>query len=174
LGKFDVIDWGTLDGTFSSLKLPALTDTLGWNASNLYSTGTLSVVDLNKLPGDLNRDGQVTAADLDALQQALVDPAGYEAQYNVSPADLAVVGDANESGTFDNGDLQGLIYELNHGTNFLAGSAAPLGDLNVGAIGSGDSPAAVPEPASIAFLLVGCSFLAFTRKRFALRLPVCC
>src|SRR5262249_48290540 len=135
LNKFDLIDWSTHAGTFSALQLPALGGSLAWNTSNLYQTGTLSVVDLNKLPGDLNLDHQITSADLTLLLQALVDPTAFENQYGISAADLAIVGDANESGTFDNADIQGLIGELLNGTSFSAGSAP---DLNP-----------VPEPSAL-------------------------
>src|SRR5262249_27511299 len=55
---FDLLDWGTLAGTFSSLSLPTLS--LGqWDTSKLYVDGTLSVT----LGGDFNHDGMVDAAD---------------------------------------------------------------------------------------------------------------
>ena len=42
---FDILDWGTLSGTFSSLQLPSLSGwAVGWDTSQLYTTGTLSVV----------------------------------------------------------------------------------------------------------------------------------
>src|SRR5262249_24292271 len=37
--RFDILDWGTRTGTFSTLQLPALTGTLGWNTSALYLNG---------------------------------------------------------------------------------------------------------------------------------------
>jgi hypothetical protein len=140
LNKFDILDWGTRSGAFSSVQLPTLGGALGWNVSNLYSTGLLSVIDLNRLPGDMNLDHQITAADLPLIEKALVDAPGYESLVGVSAADLAIIGDADESGTFDNGDLQGLLNELIHGTSFVAGSAPPL---------------TVPEPASIVLLGLG-------------------
>jgi hypothetical protein len=149
LNKFDILDWGTRIGIFSLLQLPALTGTLGWNASNLYSTGTLSVVDLTKLPGDLNHDGSITNVDFPLLMQALTDPAGYALATGVNAADLAILGDANESGAVDNGDMQALLYEIIHGTSFVAGSAPPL---------------SVPEPASASLLLMGAIALASYRN----------
>ncbi len=41
--SFDILDWGTLSGTFSTLQLPALDGSLGWDTSQLYTTGTLAV-----------------------------------------------------------------------------------------------------------------------------------
>jgi hypothetical protein len=161
LNKFDVLDWGTRSGTFSTLQLPALTGTLGWNATNLYTTGTLSVVDLNLLPGDMNLDGQITAADLPLLELALTNRAGYESTVGVNDAMLNIVGDADESGTFDNADLQGLIYELIHGTSFLVGNPRPLGESDL----RDNSTAAVPEPASWLLLAIGGLVVASKLRR---------
>ena len=40
---FDILDWGTLSGTFSTLQLPALGNNLAWDTSQLYTTGVISV-----------------------------------------------------------------------------------------------------------------------------------
>ena len=42
--SFDILDWGSLSGSFSSLLLPTLGGGLTWNTSQLYTTGVLSVV----------------------------------------------------------------------------------------------------------------------------------
>jgi hypothetical protein len=55
---FDLLDWGTLAGTFSSISLPTLP--VGqWDTSKLYVDGTLSV----SLGGDFDHNGTVNAAD---------------------------------------------------------------------------------------------------------------
>jgi hypothetical protein len=55
---FDLLDWGTLAGAFSSINLPTLA--LGqWDTSKLYIDGTLSV----SLSGDFNHDAMVDNAD---------------------------------------------------------------------------------------------------------------
>jgi hypothetical protein len=59
--SFDLLDWGTLSGTFSSLSLPALA-TGQWDTSQLYTTGVLSVIP-SPLAGDYNGNGVVDAAD---------------------------------------------------------------------------------------------------------------
>ena len=41
--SFDILDWGTLSGTFSTLQLPALGNNLAWDSSQLYTTGVISV-----------------------------------------------------------------------------------------------------------------------------------
>lgn len=60
--SFDILDWGTLTGTFTSIQLPALPSSLEWNTSQLYSTGVLSVATA-ALPGDFDHNGIVNAAD---------------------------------------------------------------------------------------------------------------
>lgn len=60
--SFVILDWGTLVGAFADMQLPALAGSLAWNTSQLYSTGTLTVVAVD-LPGDYNDDGVVDAAD---------------------------------------------------------------------------------------------------------------
>jgi hypothetical protein len=59
---FDLLNWGTLEGVFSSLQLPSLGSSLAWDTSDLYSSGELSVVAVG-LGGDYNDDGAVDAAD---------------------------------------------------------------------------------------------------------------
>ncbi|MEX2307004.1 MAG: hypothetical protein WD738_05400 [Pirellulales bacterium] len=59
--SFDILDWGSLSGTFDSISLPALSGFVAWDTSNLYTTGVLAVAPA--LPGDFNVDGSVDAAD---------------------------------------------------------------------------------------------------------------
>src|SRR5262249_23736356 len=58
--SFNVLDWGSLDGIFNTLALPALTAGLTWNTSQLYTTGVLSI-DTAGIPGDFNRNAIVDA-----------------------------------------------------------------------------------------------------------------
>jgi T5SS/PEP-CTERM-associated repeat protein len=58
---FDILDWSSLSGTFSTLELPALAAGLGWDTSQLYTSGLLSVIGI--IPGDYNNNGTVDAAD---------------------------------------------------------------------------------------------------------------
>jgi hypothetical protein len=53
---------GSLSGTFNQIELPALSGSLLWNTSQLYTDGVLSVVP-GSLLGDYNEDGTVNAAD---------------------------------------------------------------------------------------------------------------
>ncbi len=42
--SFDILDWGSLSGTFSSIRLPTLGGRIVWDSSQLYTIGTISVV----------------------------------------------------------------------------------------------------------------------------------
>jgi fibronectin-binding autotransporter adhesin len=59
---FDLLDWGTLSGVFSSLQLPSLGGSLAWDATQLYTSGVLSVISVG-VPGDYNNNGMVDSAD---------------------------------------------------------------------------------------------------------------
>jgi hypothetical protein len=59
---FDILNWGSLSGAFSSFSLPTLSRGLGWDVSELYLTGSLKVVSAG-VPGDYNNNGIVDAAD---------------------------------------------------------------------------------------------------------------
>src|SRR5262249_32631365 len=67
--SFDLFDWGTLNGSFSVIQLPALASGLAWNISQLYTMGVLSVT----LAGDFNADGRVDAADYVSLRKQYPD-----------------------------------------------------------------------------------------------------
>ena len=67
---FDILSWTTgLNGTFASIQLPSLGDLLAWDTSQLYMSGTLSVI--SGPPGDFNRDGIVDAADYVVWREGL-------------------------------------------------------------------------------------------------------
>jgi fibronectin-binding autotransporter adhesin len=42
--SFDLLDWGTLAGTFDSVSLPALGAGMAWDTKTLYDSGTITVV----------------------------------------------------------------------------------------------------------------------------------
>ncbi len=60
--SFNLFDWGSKTGTFSSLSLPSLSGSLTWDTSQLYTNGVLGVVSAG-LPGDYDNNGTVDAAD---------------------------------------------------------------------------------------------------------------
>ena len=148
--RFDILDWGTRSGTFSTLQLPALSGTLGWNTGALYLNGVLSVIDTNFLPGDFDRDGHVNVADIAAMETALADLSIYRTSHgHMSPAQLVSIGDLDGDGQVTNADLQAL-------TDLLAnGGGSGAGGLSV-----------VPEPQSAVLFALGCSIaLAWTGSR---------
>jgi autotransporter-associated beta strand protein len=156
---FDVLDWGTRSGVFSSLQLPSLTAPLVWNTNRLYTAGVLSVIDGNFLPGDLDRDGTVAAGDIAELMAALSDVDAYQATHgpggsSLSPQQLLGIGDLDYDGHVTNADLQGLIDNLANSTANGAGSVST-----------------VPEPQSIiltalASLIMSCCHVRFAQLRF--------
>ena len=66
--SFDILDWGSLSGTFSALNLPVLSGGLSWNISQLYTMGILSVD--SAFSADFDVDGDVDSNDLDEWQAA--------------------------------------------------------------------------------------------------------
>jgi len=138
--SFDLLDWLTRDGAFNTINLPALGAGLAWSTLDLYSAGmtipagTISVVDANLIPGDLNHSGKVDAADVSAMMGALADLSKYQNGRGLTPSQLRQVADLNQDGSVNNRDLQALL-------GFVA-------QLSVA--GSG-SVSTVPEPP--AFLL---------------------
>ena len=61
--SFDILDWGTRTGTFSSVELSGLAAGQAWDTSQLYTTGVISVVAAAGVVGDYNGNGIVDAAD---------------------------------------------------------------------------------------------------------------
>ena len=42
--SFNLFDWGTTTGTFSSVNLPALGGPLSWDVTSLYTNGTIVII----------------------------------------------------------------------------------------------------------------------------------
>src|SRR5262249_13029891 len=59
--SFDILDWGTLSGTFGALSLPGLAPGLVWDTSQLYTAGVLTIGAVPE-PSTLLLTGFVAAA----------------------------------------------------------------------------------------------------------------
>jgi hypothetical protein len=66
--SFNLLDWGSLSGTFASINLPTLAG-LAWNTSQLYTSGVVSVT--VGLAGDFSGNGSVDAADYTVWRDGL-------------------------------------------------------------------------------------------------------
>ncbi len=78
-------------------------------------------------PGDFNRDGSLSAADLPAMLSALTDLDAYLTSKSLSPTDLVAIGDLSGDGNVSNRDIQPLLDALagvSTGAGAGSGSAA--------------------------------------------------
>jgi hypothetical protein len=143
--SFDVLDWGSLTGTFAALQLPAVAGGLSWNTSQLYVSGSISVAGVL---GDYNHNGVVDAADYTVWRDSL----------GQSGTGLAADGDTGgaSAGVIDQADY--FVWKNNFGNH--AGSA------------SGNA-VAVPEPSAVLLLAnAGVLVGAFFGKRCGAPWPV--
>jgi hypothetical protein len=143
--SFDIVDWTTLFGTFTTPQ-PSLNGRVVWESLLLNSTGVLSVA-ATYYTGDFNRDSHVDAADISAMMLALTDFTNYETLFgltssNLNNQQLLLLGDVNGDGKFDNADLQSFLNLLKSG---------------------GGSTDSVPEPASWVLACLALAMVAGTR-----------
>jgi T5SS/PEP-CTERM-associated repeat protein len=109
--SFDILDWGIggFSGAFSGVFLPTLGGTLVWDASQLYTTGVLSVTGppAPALAADFDADGDVDGADL------------AQWQGDFGPSALS---DADDDGDSDGADF--LMWQQQLGSGAMAGGAS--------------------------------------------------
>jgi hypothetical protein len=141
---FDILDAASVTGTFPTIALPVLTGPLIWDTTQLYATGTLSVAE-GFVPGDLDRDGKISLADLPAMLSALTDLDGYQSNRGLNSTELLTLADFDHSGAVTNADIQGMLDLL---------ASQPAGELNP-----------VPEPAGFVSACVAAIGLAIYGKR---------
>ena len=105
-------------------------------------------------PGDINRDGKVTVADISALMNALSDLSEYQSAKGLTdPSLFRDVADVNGDGQVNNADIQSLI-------SLIANNA----------VSGGGQLTAVPEPTTLTLSVIGLSVLApLGLRRFAAR-----
>jgi hypothetical protein len=123
--SFVLLDWGTLTGTFSTLSLPPLSAGLMWNASKLYTAGSISV----QITGDYNGNGVVDGADYVVWRKTL------------GQTGTGLAADGNGDGTINSGDYD--LWRANFGA--IAGSGAGFSATG--------SASAVPEPSTLMLLM---------------------
>jgi hypothetical protein len=89
--SFDILNFGSASGAFSTLSLPTLGAGLSWNTSALLTTGILSVIGAGG-PGDFDGDGDVDGRDFLAWQRGNSpnplspgDLAAWQANYGAGP-----------------------------------------------------------------------------------------
>jgi T5SS/PEP-CTERM-associated repeat protein len=95
--SFDVLDWGSISGSFSTIFLPTLDGALQWNLAELYLTGKISVVQAGSFtpPGDFDADGDVDGADFVIWQTHFPTESGAQLS----------TGDADGDGDVDGADF---------------------------------------------------------------------
>jgi T5SS/PEP-CTERM-associated repeat protein len=136
--EFDILDWGSLSGTFSSLQLPSLPVGLSWNTPQLYAVGELAVI--TTPTGDYNQNGIVDAADYTVWRNTL------------GQTGTGLLADGNSNDEIDTGDYG--MWKQHFGETAGGGSA-------------GASPSHVPEPASSMLLVLAALALTPTLSRNA-------
>ncbi len=121
----------------------------GYTAGDWYVDNFRFTNSILKL-GDFNNDGHVDAKDIAAMQAALTNTAGYEANptglsgQTLSAQDMLTIGDVNGDGKFNNADLQALILDLKSGKG---------------------SVATVPEPTSLVLLGLTVPVMGFVARK---------
>ena len=148
---FNLFDWSNV----FPLNSFAVTSPYQWDLSHLYSTGTVTLLNVPGalVPGDFDRDGSLSAKDLPAMLLALADINGYKNQYGLSDGALLLLGDFNDDHRLTNADLQ-----------------AFLGMLSA----SGISANTVPEPATIVLVALWLAIVVCVRipgNRSAISFP---
>jgi hypothetical protein len=89
-------------------------------------------------PGDLNRDGKLTSADLVSMLRALTDIPAYQSTNQLTPAQFVAIADLSGDGVVSNVDIQSLInaliaQEVGNG----AGAGSTSGESSLAASGAG-------------------------------------
>lgn len=107
--SFNVFDWGTLSGAFSTINLAPLAGGLTWDTSQLNVAGVLAI---SGLQGDYNLNGVVDAPDYVLWRKSL------------GQSGIALVADGNNDHTISQADYD--IWRTHLGQTLGGGSGAIL------------------------------------------------
>jgi hypothetical protein len=108
---FDILDFNTVSGSFSDMKLPALENSLLWDTSELLERGAICVGSCPAgIGGDFNYDGTVDAADFTVWQD------------NLGLSASALNGNGSGAATVVQADYQ--MWKINFGQSTASGSGA--------------------------------------------------
>jgi hypothetical protein len=108
--SFDVLDWGSLSGIFSTLQLPPLAEGLAWDTTGLYVSGVLRVAGASS--ADFNGDNKVDGADL----------AEWKSGFGTAAQDH---GDADRDGDVDGMDFLAWQRQLGSSLVISVSNSAP-------------------------------------------------
>jgi hypothetical protein len=108
---FDILDFGSISGSFH-LELPALGAGLAWDASDLLTTGELSIVEAT---ADFDGDGDVDGVDFLTWQSG----------FGLADPDLEGQGDANGDDIVDGLDLAAWQSQYQASSSGAAGVPEP-------------------------------------------------
>ena len=111
--SFDILNWGSLSGEFSSLSLPTLAGA-AWDTSQLYVNGTLKVV-APTINGDFDGNGFVDSNDLN----------GWKSGFGKTTGATKAQGDADGDGDVDGADFMAWQRGLGQPTASVATEAVP-------------------------------------------------
>lgn len=153
--------WNPAGTQLFNLSMPTISGTTedptnvefgGPDSKTLFITAGVSLygIHLNVAslkPGDFNQDGYLTAADISAMESAMVDLSAYKTAKGFNDSQMTTLGDVNHDTVFNNADLQSLLDKL------IAG-------------GGGANP--VPEPGSLTLLSLACATALLSRKASAI------
>ena len=156
LGQFSLADSYLLGPSSNIAHVNLLSGSpLTWTGGNSLSylmpaESVTTLVLVKAQLGDVNLDGLVNNADLQALLGVLKNESAYDTAHNLTAANLALLADFNHDGVVDAGDIVPM-------EQFLTSGAAGGGSVDV-----------VPEPTTITLLgLGGILWVAAGKRRQA-------
>ena len=130
----------------NGLYIASLTDSTGYNGALSGTPTTIATAGTNEafrgigalsvtgLPGDLNLDGHVNAADIKAMSGALTGLSSFQSSNSLNNYGLKSIADVDGDGQVTNADMQALLNKM---------------------LSGGGNTTSVPEPASIALAALG-------------------